>query len=202
NGAALATTFVNGNQLTAEVPAQLITTAGTIAITESVGARVLPNAPDPLIQLPPALLQPSRLAFDLISATDDTVPFGPANPDADPICGWVLPNHLDQSLMAYDSSGTVLGEMVVGMSATDQQTICWEPAPNSPYMSLPQLAQAIPHFGPFLLTLSQQPSNTFNAFLRAIDETLWTTVPMGATFDQSLAVLMGRPLAMVRASLQ
>ncbi len=202
NGAALATTFVSPNQLTAQVPAPLITNAGAIGITESVGARVLPNAPDPLIQLPPALLQPSRLAFDLVSAVDDHVVFGPANPGADPICGWVLPNHLDQSLMAYDSSGTALGEMAVGMSASDQQTICWEPAPNSPYTSLSQMAQAIPHFGQFLLTLSQQSPDTFNAFLRAIDETLWTTVPMGATFDRSLAVLIGRPLAMVRAGLQ
>lgn len=202
SGAARATTFLSPNQLTVEVPNQLITSAGVITITESVGARVLPNTPDPLIQLPPALLQPSRLAFDLVSAIDDQVKFGAANPGADPICGWLLPNHLDQSLMAYDSSGTALGEMAVGMSSTDQQTICWEPAPNSPYASLSQLAQAIPHFGPFLLTLSQQSPATFNAFLQAIDETLWTTVPMGATFDQSLAVLIGRPLAMVRASLQ
>jgi hypothetical protein len=155
-----------------------------------------------LIQLPPALLQPSRLAFDLVSATNDSVEFGPLNPDADPICGWVLPNHIDQSLMAYDSSGTALGEMSVGMSSTDQQTICWEAAPNSGYISLQEIDQAIPHFGPFLLALSQKTPDTFNAFLRAIDETLWTTVPMGATFNQSMAVLIGRPLAMVRGRLQ
>jgi len=35
-----------------------------------------------------------------------------------------------------------------------------------------------------------------------IDETLWTTQPVGAVFDQSLAVLVGRPLAFVRARLQ
>jgi hypothetical protein len=155
-----------------------------------------------LIQLPPTLLQPSRLAFDLVSAIDDTVEFGPANPDADPICGWVLPNHIDQSLMAYDSSGTALGEMAVGMSTTDQQTICWEAAPNSPYTTLQEIDQAIPHFGSFLLSLSKKTPATFTAFLRAIDETLWTTVPMGATFNQSMAVLIGRPLAMVRARLQ
>lgn len=202
NGAALATTFVSPNQLTAAVSAQQIFSAGTFSITESVGARVLPNTSDPLIQLPPALLQPSRLAFDLVSAINDSVEFGPTNPDADPVCGWVLPNHIDQSLMAYDSSGTALGEMAVGMSSTDQQTICWEAAPNSPYTTLQEVAQAIPHFGSFLLTLSQKTPDTFNAFLRAIDETLWTTVPMGATFNQSMAVLIGRPLAMVRARLQ
>ena len=38
--------------------------------------------------------------------------------------------------------------------------------------------------------------------LTAIDETIWTTVPVGASFDQNLAILVGRPLAMVRARLQ
>lgn len=202
NNSALTTTYVSATELTAEVQAGSIASAGKFRLTESIGSKVLLNAPDSLIQLPPALLQPAQLDFPLISGTDDSVVFGPANPEADPICGWVLPNHLDGSLMAYDSSGTALGEMTTGISIGGQKTICWTPAPGSPYTSLDQIAQAIPNFGTFLLTLKQQSPDIFTSFLTAIDETLWTTVPMGASFDQNLAVLIGRPLAMVRARLQ
>jgi hypothetical protein len=207
NGAGLATSFVSSTELTAEVTAQQINQPGSIEITVSVGAKVLLDEPDSLIQLPPALLQPARLNFDLISGHDDSIVFGPANPDANPVCGWLLPNHLDGSLMAYDASGVSLGEMSVAISLSNTKTsdtseICWTPAPNSPYTTLDQIHTSIPNFGDFLLSLSRQPPAAFKAFLTAIDETLWTTAPMGASFDQSLAVLIGRPLAMVRARLQ
>lgn len=202
NGVGLATTFVSASELTAQVTVQQVSQSGLVDITVSIGAKVLLNVSDSLIQLPPALLQPARMNFDMISAIDDAIVFGPANPSADPICGWVLPNHLDRSLMAYNSLGVSLGEMSLGISVSDIEEICWTSSPGSPYATLEQIAAIIPHFGDFLLTLSQQLPATFTAFLMAIDETLWTTTPMGASFDQSLAVLMGRPLAMVRARLQ
>jgi hypothetical protein len=39
----------------------------------------------------------------------------------------------------------------------------------------------------------------FDAFLESVDATLWTTDPLGARADQNLSVLVGRPLALVRA---
>ena len=202
NKAALATTYVSATQLTALVPASLLSQAGTMSITASIGSCVFPNVPDSFIQLPPALLQPAQLSFNLISAVNDSIVFGPVNPTADPICGWVLPNHLDHSIMAYDPLGVSLGEMSIDITGSDALAICWMPSPGSPYTTLTEIASSIPHFGNFLLTLSQQTTDTFTAFMAAIDDTLWTTAPMGTSFDQSLAVLMGRPLAMVRANLQ
>jgi hypothetical protein len=202
NGAALVTTYVSGQQLTAAVPANLLASAMVASVTESIGSKVLPQAPDPFIQLPPSLLQPARLAFNLVSATSDSIDFGPANPAADPISGWVLPNHLDSSLMAYDALGNLLGEMSVGVSISGSPQVFWTMAPFSPYLSLQQIAQQIPHLGPFLLALYGKTPSEVTDFLDAIDETLWTTVPAGASFDQNLAVLIGRPLALVRARLQ
>lgn len=202
NKAALATTYVSPTQLTALVPASLLSQGATMSITATIGSCVFQNVADSFIQLPPALLQPAQLDFNLISAVDDTVVFGPLNPTADPICGWVLPNHLDHSIMAYDASGVSLGEMSLDITGSDALAICWMPSPGSPYATLTEIAASIPHFGNFLLTLSQQTTDTFTAFMAAIDDTLWTTAPMGTSFDQSLAVLMGRPLAMVRANLQ
>jgi len=202
NNTPLATTYLDSSHVHAEVPAALVAAAGGSNITAVTGHAVVENIPEALIQLPPALLQPARLDFDLISALNDNIVSGGEHPEADPICGWVLPNHLNQSLVVYDSAGAALGEMAIGIPANEEAQICWTGAPNSPYTSLQQIASEVPHFGPFLLALKNQPPATFKAFLRAIDETLWTTVPMGAVFDQSLAVLLGRPLAMVRARVQ
>ncbi len=161
---------------------------------------ILTGSPDSLVQLPPALLQPARLSFDLVSARDDSLVLG-IDADVDPICGWVLPNHLDGALMAYDGGGRPLGEMSVGVDASGATEIFWVPAPGSPYQTLDEIAGDLPHFGPFLQRLSNQGPQRLQNFLRAIDETLWTVEPVDAVFDQSLAVLVGRPLAMARARL-
>ncbi|MBV9762804.1 MAG: IPT/TIG domain-containing protein [Acidobacteriaceae bacterium] len=202
NNSPLPTTYVDRSNVHAEVPAALVASAGVSNVTAITGHAAIENIPEALIQLPPALLQAARLDFDLISAIDDQIVSGGEHPEADPICGWVLPNHLNQSLVVYDAAGAALGEMAIGIGANEEPQICWTNAPNSPYSSLQQIGAEVRHFGPFLVGLKGQTPKTFQAFIRAIDETLWTTVPMGAVFDQSLAVLLGRPLAMARARVQ
>ena len=201
NQTPLQTTFVNATQITANVPSTLTAAPADVSITACVGHTVLIGTSDPLVQAPPALLQPARLDFGLVSSTNDLDPIG-TTPGANPVCGWVLPNHLDGSLMAYEAGGAALGEMRVAINASDATAVCWTNAPGSPYSGLDQIKTAVPNFGPFLWTLAQQTPSVFTAFLNAIDETMWTTIPMGANFDQSLAVILGRPLAMVRARLQ
>jgi hypothetical protein len=104
--------------------------------------------------------------------------------------------------MAYDAQGQALGEMSIALAADDQTTVCWADAPGSPYSGLDEINAKIKHFGPFLYNLEKQGPATFAAFLKAIDETLWTTLPLRAAFDEELAALIGRPLALVRAHLQ
>ena len=164
--------------------------------------KVIPAPPpDSVMLLTPALLQSGRLDFDLVSATNDNDPIR-LTPTADPVCGWVLPNHLDAALMAYDAQGQALGEMSIALAANDQTAVCWIDAPGSPYKGLDDINSKIKHFGPFLWNLKRQGPATFAAFLKAIDETLWTTLPLRAAFDEDLAALIGRPLALVRSQLQ
>jgi hypothetical protein len=202
NNTSLPTTFISTTQLSASVPPQQCSQYYFVNVAVSMGTTVSPNNQSPFIQLSPALLQPAQLRFNLVSAQNDNCPFGPLNIDVDPICGWILPNHLDKSLMTYDAAGLALGELSIGITSSDSQSVIWANAPLSPYTSLNDIAKAIPHFGSFLETLSNQTPDTFTAFLTAIDETLWTTAPMGAAFDRDLSLLIGRPLAMVRASLE
>jgi len=182
NGQPLPTTpSSGGSQLQATVPA------------DAVGPNpVLVTAPGPTppsgvnaLMLPPALLQPARLDFSL--------------DPAEPVSGWVVPNHLDRSLLAFDAKGVALGELSIVIDISNQPAVYWNNAPFSPYASL----DAIPApFGSFLQALDNLTAAEFATVLQAIDDTLWTTLPSSAAFDNNLAVLIGRPLALVQAKLQ
>src|SRR6266850_7697641 len=57
------------------------------------------------ITLRPRFAQPMRLKFGLANASADP------GTNAGPICGWILPNHLEKSLTIYDSHGKPLGAL-------------------------------------------------------------------------------------------
>lgn len=162
---------------------------------------VLQQEPYRFVQLPPRLLQPGRLNFEYVSSTDDSKIID-LDAGINPVCAWILPNHLDQALSCYDNQGAAIGEMHVITDDQQQQTIYWEAAPNSPCLTLPDVVTTFPHLGQFLTALSQKTPQDFYNLLQIIDETLWTIDPLGERRDTSLSVLVGRPLALVRSRLQ
>lgn len=155
-----------------------------------------------VVQLTPRFVQPSRLNFRFVSATDESRETT-SDPLTNPVCGWVLPNHLDKGLTIYDAGGNALGELVLAGGASNRR-LRWEPIPNTPAPvgAPPDIANK--HLRGFVEGLLAQSDGgkTFLDLLSVIDETLWTTDPLGGRADQSLSVLIGRPLALVRASLE
>jgi YVTN family beta-propeller protein len=158
------------------------------------------------IKLAPRIAQPSRLDFRLVSADADACEVGLAT-EATPVCGWLLPNHLDNGLTIYDAHGSILGELLLLKQASTTGvtfSTLWQPAPGAaPAAPTPQqIANA--HLRRFVTDLAGHPDSgtAFQNFLQAIDETLWTVDPLGGFGDQDLAVLIGRPLALVRARLR
>lgn len=171
----------------------------------------LPQAAQRMKQAP-RVVQPSRLDMRLLDSENDASEVGLVY-DADPICGWVLPNHLDQSLAAYDPAGVALGELLVAADPdTHAESVVWLPAPGGDAPSDPSqikskhLREALMAFTDTAAGGGIQPVTDRPAALRAlyasIDETLWTIEPGGGQGDQDLAALIGPPLALVRAELQ
>lgn len=156
-----------------------------------------------LVQFAPRLVQTSRLNFRFVSAIDDTEDTE-LYPDASPVCGWVLPNHLDGGLMVYDATGDALGELLVLADSKERLDVRWLPAPDAGTAVADPATIANIHLRAFVvvLTASTDQGAGFQDLLKAIDETLWTVDPLGARTDQNLSVLIGRPLALVRARLQ
>jgi hypothetical protein len=148
-------------------------------------------------QLPPRLLQPARLDFtplDAVSGADSTLTAA-----ADPIGGWILPNHLDRALLLYAPDGTALGEMRVVEGPAEARFGHWTPPPHSTVTSEADVARLAPMVGALIGSPILTSATGFGAFLESIDSTLWTTDPLGNRADQNLSVLIGRPLALVRA---
>ena len=75
------------------------------------------------------LAQPMRLDFRLLDATSDAIRSNSSDATS-PICGWLLPNHLDNSLMVFDAAGQNLGELIEIVK--DEGTgVRWDAAPGS-----------------------------------------------------------------------
>jgi hypothetical protein len=151
-----------------------------------------------VVEVPPRLLQPARLDIDLLDGTGGKGMVGVD--DVNPVGGWVLPNHLDGSLLLYAPDGTALGEYRLIETAVGTQTGMWQPPPHSA-LTPADLATVAPLVAQVIGNPALAAPHAFATFLDVVDVSLWTVDPLGDRADQNLSVLIGRPLALVRARL-
>jgi len=138
------------------------------------------------VVLPPRLSQPARLQFRWLPADAAST---------SPLCGWILFNHIDDSLMVYDAAGNALGSLNV-------QGPFWQGAPGNAdtFGRAAKDAIANPHLKKFVLGVRDAAMLT--AMLNAIDKSMTSINPLGYKQDQGIGLLIGQPLAIVRASLR
>jgi len=154
------------------------------------------------VQLPPRIIQDGRIQFRFVAAEGDESREAASDPAANPICGWILPNHLDRGLMIYDAGGNLNGEILVTGEGSGRRAR-WQPAPHKSAAvgAAPEIDNRdLAGFVNGLLDRDDS-AQAFEALCSAIDATLWTVDPLGDRGNQNLAVLIGRPLALVRAVL-
>ncbi|WP_190813004.1 hypothetical protein [Saccharopolyspora pogona] len=154
------------------------------------------------VELSPRLLQPARLRFDFLSAQhDEDIAL---TPGANPVCAWLLHNRLDQSIVCYAPDGHALGDLRTVLDPDpdpdEQRVVHWSALPGSAIEEFDDLAAVSLHAHRFLTTIKRRGPQVFDAFRATLDETLTTIDPDGPD-DESLACLLGRPLALVRARL-
>lgn len=151
--------------------------------------------------LPPRLVQPSRLNFRWLSASQGEQESN-SHPATSPICGWLLPNNLDNSLMVYDSLGNTLGSV--------DREANWEPAPGSNVqvelrdIANPYLRKVVARLTVELSDADEvkiRKADFINNLITVIDSSLENIEPENFAQHQDLALLMGSPVAVVRASL-
>lgn len=159
-----------------------------------------PSSPDfgagleSLILIPPGLLQPARLLFTPLAAGTGDEPALQSNP----IDGWIVPNLLDQSLLVYLPSGELIGELA---TTADGASVVWlSPESGSPVSSPPAVSGD--PFMTFIDTLLAGSGAAFQAFFAAVDAAASSIAPNDASYNQNLTLMLGRPLAFVRALLE
>jgi hypothetical protein len=154
----------------------------------------LKTLPDPsLVALPPRLVQPAQLDFRWLAANSDDQEMND-HPATTPICGWLLPNNLDNSLMVYDNQGKVQGVI----KATGQETD-WRGPADQPPVARNDIANA--HLRRLVGYLLDQSPDFLDHFLTALDSSLANIDPENFAQHADLALLIGRPIALVRAML-
>ena len=179
--------------------------------------RSLPGLPAQMACLPPRLVQPARLLLRWLSATSDKHE-SLGDLSTSPICGFVVPNRLDRLLLIYGSSssaapmsvGSRSGAVQAVLYADGRKSVHWSPMPARPQSGAPAEgarravdANDIPnlHLRAFvngLLQLAQ--GDVFKTFRALLDRHEKSS---DLSLDQGLqSVLIGRPLALVRAALR
>jgi hypothetical protein len=164
--------------------------------------KILPSEPlaggsdGPLVSLPPRLVQPARVNFRWLAADGNEQEMND-HAATIPICGWVLANHLDDSLMIYDNRGTALGSLVKKNAGS--QPPDWVPAPGGRGADAVDKISNL-HLKKMVTTIQRWGPDFLDDFILALDSAVKNIEPENFAQHQDLALLMGRPLALVRAS--
>jgi hypothetical protein len=147
----------------------------------------------------PRFCRPMRLAFSGASALNPAT----VAPPFSPICGWIVANHFEKSLILYAANGRPVGAL--------QQKFGLNPGPHLFYwVPVPGLDGAGPDieeipnsylrgFANFVLNLTADQGR---AFARLIDQAVTATELRVPENTSPVSVLAGRPLALVRAELR
>src|ERR1044071_8792253 len=148
-----------------------------------------PRAPH-LISLP-ARLNFRWLAADGGGKAASDEPELNVHPAATPVCGWLIPNNLDGSLMVYDNAGRPLGSI--------NQECLWAHAPGAAPVEVDGIKNA--PLKTLVKHLIKQGKDFFGGFLTALEVALENIDPETFAQHEALALLTGRPIAVVRATL-
>jgi hypothetical protein len=196
---------------TVELPAEAL--EGVLA-SESLEPSTAADWPAGSLYLAPRLMPPSRLLMRLLDAEDDAneATLDQGTDGISPIAGFALPDNVDSALELFDAGGTPLGQL---RHESLGGGVSWEGAPGSPSplgsapsesitnRHVAEVATALVERDVAERSTSEERSETpLSALLRVIDTTRWTVDPFGQTGTEHLSVLVGRPIAIVRAALR
>ena len=133
-----------------------------------------------------------------------------------PVAGFLLPDHIDETLEVFTTAGEAMGE--VGHDPVTGAVI-WEPAPGrpvppdaGPLVDVPPQSRVVAEVAAALVRADAAARGRADptaiptdgalvALLKAVDTTLWTVDTFAALGSGTVAGLVGRPIAVVRTTL-
>lgn len=164
------------------------------------------------LYLPPRLLAPSRVWMRWLSASFDTKVKGfngdfvemNSHPESNPICGIVVPNHLDDSLLFYQADGQAIGSFAVEHGDLVYRTRAGNA--DNPDDSLatdigPSAGPALvnPHLFDVMWHINTMGAGFLTDMMTAIRRSEGFVNPASYAQNVALGVLLGQPLVIARA---
>ncbi|QDE94283.1 hypothetical protein BHS06_29140 [Myxococcus xanthus] len=150
------------------------------------------------VLLSPRLSQPMRLRFEWLPAEASGGLRTSDHPDTNPVCGFLLVNNLDGALAVYDRHGRALGTVDRGNT--------WRTAPKTGVaIRLDQNGQPVlpnAHLQRVVRHVMAQGADFLQPFLSAQRTALEAIDPEAYAENPSRALLVARPVAVVRAALK
>lgn len=208
--------FLDAFGRTLEVPIANVVTPTRAMLADRPGA----------LALSPRLLRPARWQFRFVEAATAIGAEGvearvdQIEPElqVNPVAGFVMPDHLDESLEVFGVDGVPLGELLHEPASGG---VMWEiaagregPADAGPLYGLTPAQQALGGFATGVVASDAQArtggplefgtdrESALSALLRALDTTLWSVDAFASLGSEHVAGLVGRPIAVVRAQLR
>jgi hypothetical protein len=197
-----------------------------------IPARDEAAAAPPTLLLRPRLLRPARWLFRLVDPSLASLTPGAASAEGgpaeatideidpsrmiNPVAGFILPDHMDEALEVFDTAGRPLGQL---MHEPFGGGVVWEIAPGrtgpsdaGPNFDLAPQQQLLGLMATGMVAADarerageaagSEQESALSAFLRAVDTTLWTVDTFAHLGTEHIAGLIGRPVAVVRATLR
>jgi hypothetical protein len=126
----------------------------------------------------------------------------PVIPATSPVCGWIIPNHLDVSLAFYDGDGSPIGSFGLEHGQSRYRTRAGNTANPRDDLDLDIGPDGAPlvnlHVARLMRFVSGRPAGFLTDLMAAIEHSDQFINPASASQDVALSVLVGRPLAIVR----
>jgi hypothetical protein len=172
------------------------------------------GTPPATVVLTPRITTDARIHFRLLDAADDAreaeVDDRTPLTEGNPVAGWLLPDNADDALEVFDTAGRPLGQLRAAGDA-----VAWEgtPGDDSSFGDGPVTGGVGgEHLARFVAAMLQRDArerdagrddeSPLSALLRTIDTTRWTCDPFGSSGLEHVSELIGRPIAVVRASVE
>jgi len=158
-----------------------------------------------LAGLPPRFTSQARVRLHFTSADGSSVN---ADDLVSPVCGYLMPNHLDGALEFFAADGSNLGFLRPDPTAG----VVWEDAPGipstvgqTPQRAMPDapalagIAESLIDWGAADANVAEEREAALSALIRVVDSSLWAVDPFGHIGDEHICLLVGHPVAVLRA---
>ncbi len=149
--------------------------------------------------LPPRFIQETRLHARWLSKDAEAIECGNHYKHS-PICGWVVRNVMDDTIVLYDFAGNMLGSFGLVWISAKNYKVQAIPKPNA-MTFVPDVEILNDHLKNFAATLLKLDENGFKDFFQVLTNAQEYTDPESFAQHPDLALLMGQPMALIRMRL-